>query len=106
MRTHFKQVVGWALLAAGCLAPGARGEPPKRGGLVLQFDDGWSSWRTLVAPELARVGGKATGFVCNQYLHAARITVADLLALQGEFGWEIGSHSYQHRNAVNEARKL
>ena len=38
----------------------------KQGGLVLQFDDGWTSWATVIAPELQAVGGKATGFVNNQ----------------------------------------
>ena len=24
----------------------------KKGGLVLQFDDGWTSWATTIAPEV------------------------------------------------------
>jgi peptidoglycan/xylan/chitin deacetylase (PgdA/CDA1 family) len=84
----------------GVLTVSARSETPKRGGLVLQFDDGWTTWLTQVAPELARVGGRATVFVNNQYIHNGRITFDELRALQNEFNWEIGSHSYNHHNAV------
>ena len=100
MNTAFTQKLGWMMLALGCLTALAQGETPKRGGLVLQFDDGWTSWRSLVAPELAKVGGRATGFVNNQYIHNGRITFDDLRALQNDFGWEIGSHAYNHLNAV------
>ncbi len=72
----------------------------RRGALALQFDDGWSSWRTLVAPQLARVGGRATGFVNNQYVANGRITLEDLRALQDGYGWEIGTHTYNHHHAV------
>lgn len=88
-------VVGW-----GCLAVAAGAETPTRGALVLQFDDGWSSWRTLVAPELARAGGRATCFVNNQYIRSGRISLDDLRTLQNTFGWEIGSHAFTHQNAV------
>jgi peptidoglycan/xylan/chitin deacetylase (PgdA/CDA1 family) len=87
-------------LCCGCLAASVWGAPQQRGGLVLQFDDGWSSWRTLVAPTLARVGGRATGFVNNQHIHSGRISFEDLRALQDEFGWEIGTHTYNHHNAI------
>jgi len=93
------------LLTLGCLTAIAWGEEPKRGGLVLQFDDGWTSWRSLAAPQLARVGGRATGFVNNQYIHNGRITLDDLRALQNDFGWEIGSHTYNHFNAVRFVQK-
>ena len=95
---------GLRLLALGLLAAVVRGETPRRGGLVLQFDDGWSAWRTLVAPELARVGGRATGFVNNQYIHSGRVTLDDLRILQDEFGWEIGTHTFNHHNAVRHVQ--
>ena len=76
-----------------------------RGGLVLQFDDGWTEWRTELAPELARVGGRATGFVNNKYIANERITLDDLRALQNEFGWEIGSHTVNHHNAPRFVRQ-
>ena len=100
MSAIYTQTVRFALIAFGCLVAAAQGETPKRGGLVLQFDDGWTSWRTLVAPHVQRVGGRATGFVNNQYLQVGRITLDDLMALQNEFGWEIGSHTYNHHNAI------
>lgn len=77
----------------------------KQGGLVIQFDDGWTSWATLIAPELKKVGGVATGFVNNQNLRSGRITLEDLLTLQNTYGWEIGSHTWHHLNAPAFVRK-
>jgi hypothetical protein len=77
----------------------------KKGGLVLQFDDGWTSWATGIAPELKQVGGMATGFVNNQNLRNGRITTDDLLTLQNVFGWEIGTHAWHHMNAPVFVRK-
>jgi peptidoglycan/xylan/chitin deacetylase (PgdA/CDA1 family) len=78
----------------------------KQGGLVLQFDDGWTSWATVIAPELQAVGGKATGFVNNQNLRSGRITQKDLLDLQNTYKWEIGSHTWHHLNAPATIRKI
>jgi hypothetical protein len=77
----------------------------KQGGLVLQFDDGWSSWANVIAPELKKVDGMATCFVNNQNLRSGRITTDDLLALQNTYGWEIGSHTWHHLNAPAYVRK-
>lgn len=77
----------------------------KRGGLVLQFDDGWTSWATVIAPELQAVGGKATGFVNNQNIRSGRITQKDLLELQNTYHWEIGTHTWHHLNAPAYVRK-
>lgn len=71
----------------------------RRGGLVLQFDDGWHSWLTEVAPLLQAHGGVATGFVNNKYVVNGRITLDELRRLQDEYGWEIGSHTANHYNA-------
>lgn len=101
LRTRGARRLPWLVLL---LAAGLQGEPVRRGGLVLQFDDGWSAWRTRVAPELARVGGRATGFVNNQHIHSGRITFEDLRALQDEFGWEIGTHTYNHLDAVRHVQ--
>ena len=87
------------------LAMELRSEPVRRGGLVLQFDDGWSSWRTLIAPELARVNGRASVFVNNQHIHSGRISLEDLQVLQNDFGWEIGTHTYNHYNAIRHVQK-
>ena len=93
------------MLTLCLLAAGLRSEPARRGGLVLQFDDGWSSWRTLIAPELARVNGQASGFVNNQHIHSGRISMEDLQVLQNEFNWEIGTHTYNHYNAIRYVQK-
>lgn len=94
-----------AMLAVGLSCAGAVPGAEKQGGLVLQFDDGWSSWATLIAPELRKVGGKATGFVNNQNLRSGRITAEDLLTLQNTFDWEVGTHTWHHYNAPSFARK-
>ncbi len=77
----------------------------KRGGLVLQFDDGWSSWATVIAPEVQKVGGVASCFVNNQNLRSGRITAEDLLTIQNTYGWEVGTHTWRHLNAPNFVRK-
>jgi peptidoglycan/xylan/chitin deacetylase (PgdA/CDA1 family) len=77
----------------------------KQGGIVIQFDDGWTSWATLIAPELKKVGGVATCFVNNQNLRSGRITLEDLLTLQNTYGWEIGTHTWHHLNSPAFVRK-
>ena len=72
----------------------------RSGALVLSFDDGFPSWIRAVAPELEKVGGKATCFVNNQRIHKGYISFKDLLILQNQYGWEIGTHTYHHFNAV------
>lgn len=71
----------------------------KQGGIVLAFDDGYPSWIHIIAPELPRIGGVATGFVNNQRIHFGDLSFDDLRALQDEYGWEIGTHTYHHFNA-------
>ena len=57
-----KVIIFLGLLAAGGLATAGFADE-RRGGLALQFDDGWHSWLTEVAPLLKEHGGRATGFV-------------------------------------------
>ncbi len=91
------------VLAAGWMASaGLAGE--LRGGLALQFDDGWHSWATEVAPLVKEYGGVASGFVSLKYIDNGRISMEDLLRLQNEFGWEIGSHTANHYNAPRYAQ--
>lgn len=71
----------------------------KSGGLVLAFDDGFQSWIKIIAPELARVGGTASGFVNNQRVHFGDLSFEDLRTLQNKYNWEIGDHTYHHFNA-------
>jgi len=68
----------------------------RRGGFVLAFDDGYASWINIIAPELSRVGGVATGYVNNQRIHSGMISFDDLRRLQNSYGWEIGTHAYDH----------
>lgn len=88
------------ILAMVLLVASAVWADERPGGMVLAFDDGFSSWLGLIAPELARVGGVATGFVNNKRIHDGRLSFKDLETLQGKYGWEIGTHTYNHFNAV------
>lgn len=76
-----------------------------RGFLVLSFDDGYPSWIQTIAPELAKVGGKATAFVNNQRIHNRFLSFEDLRTLQDRYGWEIGTHTYHHHNAVEFVKR-
>ncbi len=98
-------LLGAALLAGFLLITSEVWGAAKQGGLVIQFDDGWSSWATVIAPEMKKVGGVATCFVNNQNLRSGRITIEDLLTLQNTYGWEIGSHTWHHLNAPAFVRK-
>lgn len=102
MKTNPWWLAVWLCFAA---VASSQTEAGKRGGLVLQFDDGWTAWRTELAPELARWGGKATVFVNNKYIAAGRITLEDLRILQDEFGWEIGTHTVNHYHAPRFVRQ-
>jgi Polysaccharide deacetylase len=92
--------IAW-MLSIGVIVGGlsAAAAEDLRGGLVLQFDDGWHSWLTEVAPLVQAHGGVATGFVNDKYIDGGRITIDELLRLQEEFGWEIGSHTAHHYHA-------
>ncbi|MGD9780642.1 MAG: polysaccharide deacetylase family protein [Kiritimatiellia bacterium] len=85
------------LAAVGLASAGFAAE--RSGGLALQFDDGWHSWLTEVAPLVKTHGGVASGFVNNRYVESGRITLDELRRLQDEYGWEIGSHTANHANA-------
>lgn len=78
------------------LPPGVAAAP---GRIALAFDDGFSSWTTLAAPELARVGGSATAYVNNQRIHGGYIGFADLKNLRDRYGWEIATHTFHHSDA-------
>jgi peptidoglycan/xylan/chitin deacetylase (PgdA/CDA1 family) len=71
----------------------------EKGVLVLAFDDGYASWMTTVAPELAAVGGTATGYVNNSRIHRGELNFSDLVVLQERYKWEIGTHTYHHFDA-------
>ena len=96
------QTMKWSWVAIGLalglgLAPGRADE--LRGGLALQFDDGWHSWVTEIAPLVKDHGGVATVFVNNKYIADGRITLDELRSLQNDYGWEVGTHTANHYNA-------
>ncbi len=102
-------VTVWRICAAvlvAVLALVSEAYPEKgRPGLVLVYDDAHPSWRQIIAPELARVGGVATCFVSNRNVHGGRISFAELRVLQDRYGWEIGTHTYHHLNAPSFVKR-
>jgi peptidoglycan/xylan/chitin deacetylase (PgdA/CDA1 family) len=72
----------------------------RQGALVLSFDDGYPNWTTTIAPELAQVGGVATGYVNNHLIRSGTISFHDLKKLQNTYGWEIGTHTYNHYDPI------
>ena len=97
MKRTIQSILGLALLAIGGWPRVSAAE--LRGGLALQFDDGWHSWLTEVAPLIKTYGGVASGFVNDKYVLDGRITLDELRSLQDEYGWEIGTHTANHQNA-------
>lgn len=95
-------------LSSASVAPRPQevGALPASGALVIQFDDGFANWLSDAAPILARQGGKATGFVCDQYVRSGRVSLKDLRELQDRFGWEIGTHTAHHVSAPRIAEKM
>ncbi len=77
----------------------------EKGIIILAFDDGYASWMTAVAPELAAVGGMASGFVNNNRVHRGELSFEDLVLLQDRYKWEIGTHTYHHFNAPDFVKK-
>ena len=97
MKRTIQSILGLALLAIGGWPRVSAAE--LRGGLALQFDDGWHSWLTEVAPLIKTYGGVASGFVNDKYVLDGRITLDELRSLQNDYGWEIGTHTANHQNA-------
>ena len=91
--------LGMAVVFLSCFHAVAAVPADKRGGIVLQFDDGWSNWSGIVAPELKKVGGTATGYVTNENILSNRISMQEVKLLQDVYHWEIGTHTWNHLNA-------
>lgn len=94
-------IIAAIALSLSTLAPGR----VLGGGLVLSFDDGYPSWIKVIAPELSRVRGTATGFVNNMAIHNGRVSFEDLRLLQDKYGWEIGTHTFHHFDAPGYVQK-
>jgi len=108
--TIIKTFTGWLIPGIiFCLAVSAFALEPvkKQGGLVLQFDDGSPTWLGTIAPQLKQVNGKATAFINNVNIGPhRRLTFEDLLKLQNEYGWEIGTHTYHHYHTPQKIRTI
>src|SRR5687768_279118 len=105
--------LGYRFATAGELATEWQGPVPPPGIAVLTFDDGWRDGLTTAAPLLARLGVRATFFVCpaglGKPVPALRDAAGDDAVLMTEeearqlheAGMELGSHTMSHR-AVKE----
>lgn len=78
--------------------------------ISFTFDDGLTSSYTVAAPTLAKYGLTGTNYVipacvgmtkapnkCLADGNDTYMTWAQIKALQNTYGWEIGSHSYDHK---------
>ncbi|HEV3229303.1 MAG TPA: polysaccharide deacetylase family protein [Solirubrobacteraceae bacterium] len=95
---------GYRFVTAGELAGHWRRSAPPAGLAVLTFDDGWRDGLTTVAPVLARLGVRATFFVCPAAFGNRKpelgpsgvvMTEAEARSLHGA-GMELASHSLSH----------
>ena len=101
--------LGYRFATAGELATEWQGPVPPPGIAVLTFDDGWRDGLTVAAPLLARLGVRATFFVCPEgfgnhiaaYGDAGVIMTEDEARQLHETGMELASHTMSHR-AVKE----
>ena len=84
---------GYRFATAGELAEQWRADSPPPGIAVLTFDDGWRSGLTTVAPLLARLGLRATFFVCPGGF-------GNHLRPLSDAGMELASHTLSHRNLL------
>jgi len=77
-------VLPFALLLGSADSTNATRE---KGVMILAFDDGSPSWVNTVAPELAAVGGVATGYVNNHRIRRGELSFEDLAVLQDRYKW-------------------
>ena len=69
--------------------------------VTLAFDDGLESVYSLAAPALKAHGFPATAYVYTQAQNEeydGYLAWTEVVSLQNNFGWEIGSHGYSHDN--------
>lgn len=95
-RAHYDVVTFGELVRRAAAGP-LTGRPL----LALTFDDGWIDTYALAAPDIAARGLTATVFVAKCFVESAArgeafAGVAQLRELQAA-GWEIGSHTWSHR---------
>jgi peptidoglycan/xylan/chitin deacetylase (PgdA/CDA1 family) len=95
---------GYQFVTAGDLSP--HGPPPPRTA-VLTFDDGWLDALTTVTPMLARLGIRASFFVCPGMWGGqhplvtgppGRLLDEDGVRALAEAGMDVGSHAMTHRD--------
>lgn len=94
------RIVFWSIAILLLLYADSVNAGGKSGSLVLAFDDGDESWVKTIAPELSAVGGRATFYISNSRIHEGIIGFEDLRILQDRYGFEIGTHTYHHYDAI------
>ena len=63
----------------------------------ITFDDGFASTYTNALPVLTERGIKATVYVTTDFIGSpGYMTWDQVISLQNDYGWEIGSHTVTH----------
>ena len=93
------------LLAAPLASLPMAAAAPVSGMVSINFDDGLLSTYTLAAPLMKEYGFKGTAYIYTQPQNEQEPGYYDefmswdqVVSLQNDFGWEIGSHGYTHNN--------
>lgn len=73
--------------------------------VILRFDDGFLNNYTLAAPYMASKGmvgylAMCTGWVDTDQAEGRIMSAQQLVSLARDYGWEIGSHTDLHRDAI------
>lgn len=77
---------------------------PSKPGVILRFDDGYSNNLELAAPVLKKHGFRGYLAMCTRWQGqrpgGVVMEPAQVQQLASEYGWEIGSHTSEHMDAV------
>jgi len=112
-RSMFKKTIIIFLIAFVLAVPNSLLAAPnealgQQGVVSINFDDGLLGTYTLAAPLMAEYGFKGTAYVYTQPLNEKEpgyydefMSWANVVALQNNFGWEIGSHTETHADLTS-----
>jgi peptidoglycan/xylan/chitin deacetylase (PgdA/CDA1 family) len=109
----YKLVIFLTILsfAIPSFAVGAEAPVHGYGGMVsISFDDGTDTTYTLAAPIMAKYGYTGTAYVYTkaqiEEYDTGFMMWPEVISLQNDFGWEIGSHGYSHDNLTTLSSKV
>lgn len=109
--------IGLMSLAAPMMAKAATQNPTPGAKVSFTFDDGLQSAYTQAAPTLAKHGLTGTDYVitgcvgmttvpntCRANTATPYMTWAQVQSLQNTYGWEVGSHTVDHKCLASNAK--